>query len=62
MKSKATSVVKGIGAAMAIGGTAAVVGSTMFGGAASKRKAKKTAAKAVKTVENIIGGVQGMMN
>lgn len=54
-------IVKGIGTAMAIGGTIAAVGSAMTGKSAAKRKIRKTAAKAVKTVNSMLDGMSGML-
>lgn len=52
---------KGIGTVMAIGGTAAAISSAMSGSNAAKRKMKKTAVKALKTMNNIMDGVQSML-
>ncbi|HOA33830.1 MAG: hypothetical protein GXY95_08160 [Clostridiales bacterium] len=60
MTKKTTNLMKGVGAALAIGGTAAVIGS-MMNSTRNTRKAKKTATKAVKTVENIIDSVQDII-
>ncbi len=54
-------IIKGLGTAMAIGGTVAAISSTMSTGHAAKKKAKKTAAKAVKIMNSVIDGVEDMI-
>ncbi len=61
MNKKASNAAKTIGAIMAIGGTAAMIGSAMTGGSSTKKQIKKTADKAVKTINGILDGVQSMM-
>ena len=61
MNKKASNAAKTIGAIMAIGGTAAMIGSAMTGGFLTKKQIKKTADKAVKTINGILDGVQSMM-
>ena len=56
-----TTMMKGIGAACAIGGTIAAVGASMTGKSAAKRTMKKTAAKALKTVDSVLDGVQSIL-
>lgn len=53
-----TTMMKGLGAAMAVGGTIAAVGASMTGKSAAKRKMKKTAAKAIRTMDTLLDGVQ----
>lgn len=55
------SVIKGVGTAMAVGGTVAAISSAIQNNGSAKRKAKKTAAKAFKTVNAFLDGVQNMM-
>ena len=62
MTKKTASALKGIGAVMAVGGTAAMIGSAVTSTPSAKKKAKKTAAKALKTVNDIIDGVSGAIN
>ena len=50
----------GVGAAAAIGGTAMALGSMFSGKRAVKRTIKKTAAKAVKTANAVLDGMQGI--
>lgn len=63
MKKKTENIIKGVGAVMAVGGTAAMIGSAVMnsGSTSTKKKVKKTADKAVKTINDIIDGVTGMM-
>ncbi|MCD7775193.1 MAG: hypothetical protein LUG85_08685 [Clostridiales bacterium] len=61
MNKKAFNTTKMIGAVMAIGGTAAMIGTAMAGKNSSKRQIKKTADKTVKTINGIIDGIQSMM-
>ena len=51
-----TTMMKGLGAAMAVGGTIAAVGASMTGKSAAKRKMKKTAAKAIRTMDTLLDG------
>lgn len=60
MKSKASSIIKGVGIGMAVGGATAMIGSTMMG-KPSKRITKKNTAKAMRTVGQIIDNIQYMM-
>jgi gas vesicle protein len=52
MKSKTSSVVKGIGVGMLVGGATAIIGSSMMGG--KKTNYKKMAQKAIKTAESFM--------
>lgn len=61
MNKKTASVTKTIGAIMAVGGAAAMIGSAMSGGMSSKKQLKKTADKAVKTISGIMDSMQSMM-
>lgn len=61
MTNKTVSAAKTIGAIMAAGGAAVMIGSTMSGGKSTKKQIKKTADKAVKTINNILDSVQSMM-
>ena len=60
---KSTShVMKNVGTAIAIGGAVAVIGSAMSSSTMmSKRKMRRAATKAVKTVEDVISGVQSII-
>ena len=51
------SVVKGVGAGMAVGIAAGVVGATVLG---NNKKVKKNAHKALHAVEDLLGNVQYM--
>lgn len=63
MTKKFENIMKGVGAVMAVGGTAAMIGSAVSSSSSSstKKKVKKTADKAVKTINDIIDGVSSMM-
>lgn len=50
-----------VGAVMAIGGAAAVIGTSMSGKHASKKQIKKTADKAVKAINGIIDNIQSVI-
>ncbi len=60
MKTKIGTVMKSVGAVMTIGG-AAMMGSGMMAGNAVKKKAKKTAIRAIDTMDDLITGVQNLM-
>lgn len=61
MKKKTATATKAIGAIMAVGGAAAMIGSAMSSGMSTKKQMKKTADKAVKTIAGIMDSVQSMM-
>lgn len=61
MTKKTMTVTKAIGAIMAVGGTAAMLGTAMTGKGSTKKQVKKTADKAVKTINGIIDGIQNIM-
>lgn len=60
-KKSMTTAAKALGAVMAVGGAAAVIGTSVTGKASTKKQIKKTADKAVKTINGIIDGIQGML-
>lgn len=60
MAVKMSSAIKGIGLGLAIGGATAMVSNTLMGGS-SKRKMKRNANKALKTVSEIVGSAQNMI-
>lgn len=60
MNKKAMTATKAIGAIMAVGGTAAMIGSAM-GNNSTKKQIKKTAGKAMKTLNGVLDGIQSMM-
>ncbi|MBQ6863914.1 MAG: hypothetical protein IJO14_06725 [Clostridia bacterium] len=60
MKTKIGTVMKSVGAVMTIGG-AAMMGTGMMAGNAVKKKAKKTAIRAIDTMDDFITGVQNLM-
>ncbi len=60
MTGKMSSAAKGVGLGIAIGGATAMVGSTIMSGS-SKRKMKKTANKAIKTMNDIVGNAQNII-
>lgn len=57
MHTNKSNIAKGIGIAMAVGGATAMLSSTMMSSSA-KRNAKRNMGKAVKAVEDIVGGIQ----
>ena len=62
MNKKTMNVTKTIGAIMAVGGATAMIGSAMMNGNRStKKQMKKTADKALKTINGVLDGIQGMM-
>ena len=60
MKTKIGTVMKGVGAVMTVGG-AVMMGTSMAANSAVKKKAKKTAMRAIDTVDDLITGMQNMM-
>lgn len=60
MNKKASTAAKAIGAMMAVGGAAAMIGSAMSNNS-TKKQMKKTAGKAMKTINGVLDGIQGMM-
>ena len=61
MHSKSSSVMKYVGSAMAVSGTV-MLGSAMLGsGSSMKKKARKTANKALDVLDSAITGMQNMM-
>lgn len=61
MNKKTMNATKTIGAIMAVGGAAAMIGSAVIGNGSTKRQMKKTANKAMKTISDVIDGIQSMM-
>ncbi len=61
MSSKASSATKTIGAIMAVGGAAAMIGSAVSTSKSTKKQLKKTAYKAAKTISGIMDSVQSLM-
>ena len=60
MKNK-SSVMKGIGIGMAVGGIAGMVGSAMMGKPA-RRQSKKNVAKAMRTIGDMMDSIRGMID
>ena len=52
---------KYIGSAMAVGGTVMLAGGMLSSHSSLKKKAKKTAAKAIDAIDSIVTGMQGML-
>lgn len=52
--------IKGIGLGVAVGSATALIGSSFMNGT-SKRKIKKNANKALRTMSDIVGNAQSMM-
>ena len=61
MKNTGKNAMKYLGSAMAVGGTVMMAGGLLSGHSSLKRKAKKTAAKAIDTLDNLVSGVQDMI-
>ena len=62
MTKKSMNMTKTIGAVMAVGGAAAMIGSAMMNGnRKTKKQLKKTADKTLKTINGVLDGIQGMM-
>lgn len=59
MTKKNANIARGVGIAMAVGGATALIGSSMT--SSSQYKIKKGMAKAAKTVENFVGGINAVM-
>ncbi len=56
----ASSMIKGVGIGLALGGTAAVIGASMFT-PSLRKQTKKNALKAMKTMNNVMDTVNSMM-
>ena len=61
MNAKAESVVKYVGSAMAVGGTVMLGAAIANRDASLKKKAKKTASKAIDAVDTVLTNVQKFM-
>ena len=62
MTKKTMNVTKTIGAIMAVGGAAAMIGSAMMSNNnATKKQVKRTANKAFKTINGVLDGIQSMI-
>ena len=61
MNKKTMTATKTIGAIMAVGGAAAMIGSAVMTNGSTKRQMKKTANKAIKTIGDVLDGIQSMM-
>ena len=61
MNKKTMNATKTIGAIMAVGGAAAMIGSAVMNNGSTKRQMKKTANKAMKTIGDVLDGIQSMM-
>ncbi len=59
MQKKTTKIAMGMGLGMAIGGAAGALGGSMMHSAGSP--AKKKAAKALRSVEDVLGSLQSML-
>ena len=60
MKTKIGMVMKGVGAVTTVGG-AVMMGTSMAANNAVRKKAKKTAIRAIDTVDDLITGMQNLM-
>ncbi len=56
----ASTMLKGLGIGLAVGGTAAAIGASMMN-PSLKKQTKKNAMKAMKTVENMMDAMNSMM-
>ena len=61
MKNAGSNAIKYIGSAIAVGGTVIMAGGLLSGHSSLKKKAKKTAAKAIDTIDSIVTGMQDML-
>ena len=61
MNKKTMNATKTIGAIMAVGGAAAIISSAVMNNGSTKRQMKKTANKAMKTIGDVLDGIQSMM-
>ena len=61
MKNTGKNAMKYIGSAMAVGGTAMLAGGMLSGRSSLKKKAKKTAVKAIDTLDHLVTGMQDMI-
>lgn len=61
MNKKTMNATKTIGAIMAVGGAAAIISSAVMTNGSTKRQMKKTANKAMKTIGDVLDGIQSMM-
>ena len=61
MNMKSSSVIKYVGSAMALGGTVMLGTSVISSGNAVKRKAKKTALKAIDAIDTVLTSVQNIV-
>lgn len=62
MKAKTNSLVKSMAIGLAVGGATAAVSKMVMGNNASMKKAKKNAAKAMKTVSGVMDSMASMTN
>ncbi len=61
MNNKTMTATKTIGVIMAVGGAAAMLGTAMMNKNSTKKQMKKTANKAMKTINGVLDGIQSMM-
>ncbi len=61
MNKKMMTATKTIGAIMAVGGAAAMIGSAMTTNKSTKKQIKKTADKTMKTINGVLDSIQSMM-
>lgn len=61
MQKKGAKIAAGIGLGMAIGGMTAAIGSTMMQGGMGKTPLKKKASKAIRSMEDMLDGLQTML-
>ena len=61
MKNTGSSAMKYIGSAMAVGGTVMLGSSLLSEHSSLKKKAKKTAVKAIDAIDHIVTGMQDMI-
>lgn len=62
MKNSKNNVLKYLGSAMAVGGTVMLGSGLMAEHSSAKKKVRKTADKAIDTIENLITGVQNIFD
>ena len=61
MNKKTMTVTKTVGTIMAVGGAAAMIGSAIMNNNSTSKQMKKTAGKAIKTINGVLDGIQSMM-
>lgn len=61
-KNKSSSIVKGVGVGMLIGGATAIMGSSIMGSNSNGKKYRKMADKAIRTAGDVIDSISNSLN